>query len=127
MLDPIPSSPSSPDAERSAAFTSHLLQPIGVKAVYGLALRGDDLLAVDPFRGYLLKVDPKTGDAAILNPRHAAEFEQATGLAHWEGRVWIAKGHSIYVTALDEINPVPVITLPYTADGVAVWESTLYV
>lgn len=127
MLDSTPASPASFAAADASAFTSPLLQPIGVKAVYGLALRDADLLAVDPFRGYLLSVDPNTGDAAILNPRHAAEFEQATGIAHWEGRVWIAKGHSVYVTALDEIALVPVLTLPFTADGVAVWENTLYV
>lgn len=85
------------------------------------------MLAVDPFRGYLLRIDPQTSNTAILNPRHAAEFEQATGLAHWEGRVWIARDHGVYVTDLNDIDLKPVLTLPYAADGVALWENTLYV
>jgi transglutaminase-like putative cysteine protease len=104
-----------------------ILQPIGVKALYGLALQGDHLLAVDPFRGYLLRLDPKTSNSEILNPRHAVAFDQATGVAYWQERVWIACGHSVFVTTLADIQPTPVITLPYTADGVAVWENTLYV
>ncbi len=104
-----------------------LIQPIGVKALYGLTLQGESLLAVDPFRGYLLRIDPKTSNLEILNPRHAEAFEGATGVACWQDRVWVAKDHGIFVTPLADINPTPVLTLPYTADGVAVWESTLYV
>ncbi|HIK46521.1 MAG TPA: transglutaminase [Leptolyngbyaceae cyanobacterium M65_K2018_010] len=104
-----------------------IFQPIGVKAIYGMALQGDQLLAVDPFRGYLLRLDPKTDHTEILNPRHAAAFERATGIAHWQDRLWISRDHGVYLTPLSEIQPTLVLTLPYTADGVAVWENTLYV
>jgi outer membrane protein assembly factor BamB len=33
----------------------------------------------------------------------------------------------VLVTSLEDITPTLVLTLPYTADGVAVWENTLYV
>jgi transglutaminase-like putative cysteine protease len=104
-----------------------VLQPIGVKALYGLTFHNNQLLAVDPFRGYLLRIDPKTGNSEILNSRHAAAFEQATGIACWQDRVWVAREHGVFVTTLAEIALSPILTLPYTADGVAVWENTLYV
>ncbi len=104
-----------------------LLQPIGVKALYGLALSGDRLLAVDPFRGYLLRLDPKTDQLEILNSQNAEAFYGATGLACWDEQIWFSCDHTVYTTALSDIQPVPLLTLPYPADGVAVWENTLYV
>lgn len=127
MIDSLPSSASIAISPSTPVGAVPIIQPIGVKALYGLALQGDQLLAVDPFRGYLLRVDPTTSDCAILNPRHAEAFQQATGIACWQDRLWIARDHSVFVTDLAEINPTLVLTLPYTADGVAVWENTLYV
>ncbi|MGF1570247.1 MAG: transglutaminase domain-containing protein [Nodosilinea sp.] len=125
MLESL-SSASSVSASASTV-AAPIIQPIGVKALYGLALHHDQLLAVDPFRGYLLRVDPKTSNLEILNPSQAAAFEQATGIACWQDRLWFTRDHSVFVTPLATIQPTPVLTLPYTADGVAVWENTLYV
>ncbi|NJL47251.1 MAG: transglutaminase [Leptolyngbyaceae cyanobacterium SM2_5_2] len=111
----------------ASVVTSAVLQPIGVKALYGLAFHGNGLLAVDPFRGYLLRLDPKTGNSKILNSSRGAAFEQATGIACWQDQIWVAREHSVFVTALASIELRLVVTLPYTADGVAVWENTLYV
>ena len=122
------SSSSSALAQSSVmADVPSMIQPIGVKALYGLTLVGDYLLAVDPFRGYLLRIEPRTGNTQILNSREAEAFEGATGVAHWQGKVWIARDHEILVTPLDTIQLTPVVTLPYPADGVAVWQNTLYV
>jgi len=104
-----------------------IIQPIGVKALYGLTLVDDYLLAVDPFRGYLLRIDPETGNTQILNSREAESFEGATGVAHWQGKVWVARDHEVLVTGLDDIQLMPVLTLPYPANGLAVWDKTLYV
>jgi transglutaminase-like putative cysteine protease len=104
-----------------------IIQPISVKALYGLTVVEDYLLAVDPFRGYLLRIDPRTGNTQILNSREAESFEAATGVAHWQGKVWVARGHEVLVTDLDDIQLTPVLTLPYPADGLAVWDKTLYV
>jgi transglutaminase-like putative cysteine protease len=112
---------------RGGSLADTLLQPIGVKAIYGLALRGDDLLAVDPFRGYLLRLNPSTDQIAILNAQNAEAFYGATGLACWGDRLWFCRDHGVYTTPLDAIAPRLVLTLPYPADGVALWESTLYV
>jgi transglutaminase-like putative cysteine protease len=125
MLDSVASPPSV--ASTAAASSPSIIQPIGVKALYGLAIAGDALLAVDPFRGYLLRIDPLTGNTQILNSCQAEAFERATGIAHWQGQIWFVRDHIVYTTPLDALDPQPVLTLPYTADGVAVWENTLYV
>jgi hypothetical protein len=125
MLDSVASPPSV--ASTAAASSPSIIQPIGVKALYGLAIAGDALLAVDPFRGYLLRIDPLTGNTQILNSCQAEAFERATGIAHWQGQIWFVRDHIVYTTPLDALDPQPVLTLPYPADGVAVWENTLYV
>lgn len=119
-----------PDPSISLALPlagASLLQPIGVKALYGLALQGDHLLAVDPFRGYLLRIDPKTEQVAVLNTSQAEAFYGATGIACWQDRLWFSCDHTVYTTSLSAMQPEPVVTLPYPADGIAVWENTLYV
>ena len=120
---------SSPTSVQSSVIvdTPSIIQPIGVKALYGLTLVDDYLLAVDPFRGYLLRIDPGTGNTQILNSREAESFEGATGVAHWQGKIWVARDHEVWVTDLDDIRLSLVLTLPYPADGLAVWENTLYV
>lgn len=127
MLDSPSSLQVSPSPLPLASGFLPIVQPIGVKALYGLALAGQDLLAVDPFRGYLLRIDPQTNNVTILNTLQAEWFERATGLALWEDTLWFTRDHNVLVTPLHAIAPTPVITLPYTADGVAVWENTLYV
>lgn len=112
----------------SPPIPSQLIQPIGVKALYGMAFQEDALLALDPYRGYLLKIDPLTNNAAILSAPQAGTFERATGLALWEDRLWFAQDNSVLTCALADLaNPQRIITLPYTADGVAVWENTVYI
>ncbi|HEY9764404.1 MAG TPA: transglutaminase family protein [Trichocoleus sp.] len=122
-------SPASSQASATASelVPNRLVQPIGVKALYGLAYQETALLAVDPYRGYLLRVDPRTDNATILNPQQADSFERTTGLALWEDTLWFTRDHSVFCCRLDDLTPQAVVTLPYTADGVAVWQNTVYI
>lgn len=104
-----------------------LLQPIGVKALHGIAFRQGSLLAVDPYRGYLLEIDPATDGVKILNSKPGANFEGVTGLAVWENSLWFAQDHQVMTCDFDQLVPEVKITLPYTADGVAVWQNTVYI
>lgn len=115
-----------PSVSRVAGFLP-LIQPIGVKAVYGLALDGDHLLAVDPFRGYLVRVDPTTNNVTILSSKHSRWFEGATGLAYVNDTLWFTQGHSVFRATLADLAPTAVVTLPYPVDGIAVWADTLYI
>lgn len=104
-----------------------LIQPVGVKALHGIAFHQGSLLAVDPFRGYLLQIEPLTDGVKILNSKPGASFEGVTGIAVWGNSLWFTQNHKVFTCDFDQMVPRPVITLPYTADGVAVWENTVYV
>ncbi|MBD2313794.1 transglutaminase domain-containing protein [Desertifilum sp. FACHB-1129] len=103
------------------------IRPIGVYMLYGLASRGDKLLSIDALRGYLVEIDPDTDNTTILNPNHLNAFVGATGLAATDERVWFTRDESVYTCTWDDLTPQELIALPYEANSVAVWGSTLYV
>ena len=126
MLETTPTLGSPPEVSSTAGL-HRLIQPIGVKALHGIAFYQNSLLAVDPYRGYLLQIEPNTDGAKILNSKAGAYFENVTGIAVWEDQLWLTQNHQVLTCSLDSLVPRPFITLPYTADGVAVWENTVYV
>jgi hypothetical protein len=103
------------------------IRPIGVYALSGLTVDGDRLLAVDKVRGYLICVDPQTNNTTILNPYHVAEWIEVNGLSLWEDTFWFAKGQEVFWCDRQTLAPTLFKRLSYPVDGVAVWESTVYV
>ncbi|NDJ16364.1 transglutaminase-like domain-containing protein [Myxacorys almedinensis] len=103
------------------------LRPFGVYALHGLATWQDKLIALDYVRGYLLQIDPLNDNTIVLNPHHVERFESATGLAVWEQTIWFTKENSVYYCDTETFLPRLFVTLPYAADGVGVWNSTVYV
>lgn len=103
------------------------IRPFGAYALQGVASDGDKLIALDSARGYLLQIDLQTDSTTILNPNCVGEFEGATGLAIWGETLWFTKVDSVYFCSLTDLTPKHFATLPYDADGIAVWESTVYV
>jgi hypothetical protein len=84
-------------------------------------------MALDAIRGYLLRVNPATDDASILNPLHVEELVGAEALANWQDTFWVAKENSIYFFHLDKLILQHFFTVPYPVTGVAVWQDTVYV
>ena len=103
------------------------IRPIGVYALSGLAIDGDCLLAVDTIRGYLVSIDPHTNNTTILNPYHTADWIDVTGLAVGHETIWLTKGQEILWCNHQTLTPTLFTRLPYPANGVAIWESNLYV
>jgi hypothetical protein len=103
------------------------IRPIGVYALHGLAADGDRLLSLDSVRGYLLQVDGMTDNTVVLNPHHTEQFIDAQGLAIWGDQIWYAREHRIYWCTFKDFTPRQFVTLPYPVNGVAVWQSTVYV
>lgn len=103
------------------------IRPIGAYELHGLVAAEDALIALDAIRGYLLKIDVETHNTRILNAEHVAEFTDATGLALWEQTLWFTREDTVYSCSLADLTPKPFVSLPYPANGVAVWQSTLYV
>jgi transglutaminase-like putative cysteine protease len=122
-----------PDSVTFARSQSQLIaktiQPIGICSLYGIAFQGDILLAIDSKNGYFLEIDRFTSNTKILNPYHWQEFIGATGLAIAGDTLWFTTGQTVYFCSLTQGDwqPQAFVRLPYPANGVAVWESTVYV
>jgi hypothetical protein len=103
------------------------IRPYVAYSLYGLVSFGQDLLAIDPSRGYLLRIDPLTDNTAILNPHHVQTFIGVTGLSLWEGTLWFTQENRVGYCSLTDFIPQDFVNLPYPADGVAVWNTTVYI
>ena len=104
------------------------IRPIGVSALQGLAFHGDTLIAIDSTNGYLLQIDPLSDNTKILNPSRELDFADATGLALLGDTVWLTINDSVYFCPLNGASELQhFVTLPYTANGIAIKDSTIYV
>jgi transglutaminase-like putative cysteine protease len=121
MFDPIAS-----ESFKNTSLSS-TIRPFGALALYGIAFHGDRLIAIDPVRGYLLQIDPGSNNTKILNPHRVADFVGVTGIAFSEDTIWIARENSIYFAKSTDFILRHFLTLPYPANGIAIWQSTVYV
>ncbi|MEO1633987.1 MAG: transglutaminase domain-containing protein [Cyanobacteria bacterium J06631_9] len=121
---------------RSASVSAlATIRPIGVYFLSGLAASETTLLAVDAVRGYLVEVSPSSENTTILNPHSVADWVGASGLAVWQETLWYTKDNSVFVCDFAAqktgrrmlSSSVCFTTLPYEANGVAVWEDKVYV
>ncbi len=103
------------------------IRPFGAAALSGIALSDNSLIAIDSTQGYLLQIDLLSDNTTLLNPDHVEDFLDARGLALQGDKLWFTQGNSVYCCTLADPTPQHFVSLPYSADGVAVWESTIYV
>ncbi len=111
----------------SQMFGQRTIRPIGATDLRGIAFFQDTLIAIDSSKGYLLAINPATDNTTILNPHQTREFTDVTGLAIWEDTLWVTRDNSVYLCKLNSLGLEHFATLPYPANGIAVWESTVYV
>ena len=111
----------------------HTIVPYSVRAIHGIVSFDGGLLAIDPYRGYLLRIDCHTDNTIILNPNQTDEFLGATDLEVRDGVLWFARSDSIYSCplawegdTLKPLRPRRFASLGYPLHGVAVWESAVY-
>lgn len=103
------------------------IRPIGAAALHGIAFVDNKLIAIDTIKGHLLQIDPTNDNTTIINPHATAEFIDVTGIALWEDTLWLTRDDTVYFCQLDDFKLQEFVTLPYPADSVAVWQSTVYV
>ncbi|MFB2833110.1 transglutaminase domain-containing protein [Floridanema evergladense] len=103
------------------------IRPFAAYAIQDISCLGDRLIALDNTTGYLLQINSKNDDSTILNPHQTEEFLDATGLAVWEEKLWFTKDEDVYFCSLTDFIPQLFVSLPYTANGITVWGSTIYV
>lgn len=120
----ISATPTFPTIDQSLRRT---IRPIGAAALHGIAFLENKLIAIDAVKGHLLEIDPTSDNTKILNPNMVSEFVDVTGLALWEDTLWCCCENTVYFCQLGDLTLQPFVTLPYAANGVAVWGSTVYV
>ncbi|EKQ69342.1 transglutaminase-like enzyme, predicted cysteine protease [Leptolyngbyaceae cyanobacterium JSC-12] len=106
---------------------SRTIRPLAACVLQGICFIGNELIALDSIRGYLLKIDPETDNTTILNPLHVDELIGAEGLTVWNNTFWIARENSVYFFDLERFALQHFYTLPYPVNGLAIWEDTVYV
>jgi transglutaminase-like putative cysteine protease len=119
-------SASSISPKQSVRFRT--IRPIGASALQGIAFWGEAAIAIDARSGYLLQIDPLTDNTKILNSARESDFTDATGLAISDGTLWLTVENNVYFCQFDgDLKLQHFVSLPYTANGIAVKESTIYV
>ncbi|NEQ46874.1 MAG: transglutaminase family protein [Leptolyngbya sp. SIOISBB] len=105
------------------------IRPIGVYALSGLATDDDRLFSIDTVRGYLVEIDPQTNNTVILNPHQLEDKDwmDVVGLSFAADTFWFAQDESVFWCDRAILKPTFFARLPYSVDGVAVWESIVYV
>jgi hypothetical protein len=102
------------------------VRPIGVYALSGLITVDDWLWSIDTRRGYLVAIAPETSNTKVLNRDTVADWQGAVGLAVGGDRIWFVKGESVYYCDQQTLTPQQFVSLDYPIDGIAVWESLIY-
>lgn len=116
-----------PNFNVSQMFGQKTIRPVTAATIHGIAFIKDQLLAIDSLKGHLLQIDPVSDNSKILNPHQVKEFTDVTGLAVWEDTLWVTRGNSVYLCKLNSLGLEHFATLPYNADGIAVWDATVYI
>jgi hypothetical protein len=104
------------------------IRPIAASSIHGIVFYAGLLWAIDAQNGYLLQIDPQTNNTTILNTRNWSDFLGATGLAITDDILWFTNREYIYCCSLvtQDFEPQLFWRLDYDIDGIAVWESTIY-
>ncbi|MBE9170288.1 transglutaminase [Pleurocapsales cyanobacterium LEGE 06147] len=118
-----------PHSANSVPFGGRTIRPIAACSIHGITFRGKYLWAIDTRNGYLLEIDPATDNTKILNPHNWSDFVGAAGLAIVDDTVWFTAEENIYFCSLTdkELKPQLFARLGDPAEGIAVWEATVYV
>lgn len=104
------------------------IRPIAASSIYGMVFHEDFIWAIDSNNGYLLQIDPVTDNTTILNTRSWSDFIGATGLAITDNILWFTNGDCVYCCSLvtKDFEPQLFLHLDCEINGIAVWESTIY-
>ena len=104
------------------------IRPIAASSIYGIVFHEGLIWAIDSRNGYLLQIDPHTDNTTVLNTRNWSDFIGATGLAITDDILWFTNRECVYCCSLitKDFEPQLFLRLDYDIDGIAVWQSTIY-
>lgn len=114
--------------KKTAVKASKTIRPIAASSIHGIVFHEGFLWAIDSHNGYLLKIDPATDNTTVLNTHYWSDFIGATGLAITQDILWFTNGQCVYCCSLvtRDFEPQLFLRLADEINGIAVWESTIY-
>ncbi len=113
---------------KKAAETSKTIRPIAANSIYGIVFHQGFIWALDSQSGYLLEIEPETNNTRVLNTHYWSDFLGATGLAITDNVLWFTNRECVYCCSLvtQDFEPQLFLRLDCDIEGIAVWESTIY-
>ena len=113
---------------KKAAETSKTIRPIAASSIYGIVFHQGFIWALDSQSGYLLEIEPETNNTRVLNTHYWSDFLGATGLAITDDVLWFTNRECVYCCSLivQDFEPQLFLRLDCDIEGIAVWESTIY-
>ncbi len=110
------------------------IRPIVATSLDGIAFKNNNLYVIDSRNGYLLKINPDNSTCKIINHSDWEDYIGAKGLCLTETEIWFIARESVYYCAIQWQDGELVIVSPpkhafllsYMANGIAVWENTIY-
>ncbi|MDX2272468.1 MAG: transglutaminase family protein [Cyanobacteriota bacterium] len=112
-----------------------LFRPLGAAALESLTVFDQQLLGLDRHWGYILALDPRSGDLKVLNPRLAPQLRDTYALTVESGSpgyLWVAKEQALYripwtdLGSATQLDPYQVCLLPYAIESLSMGEDGLY-
>lgn len=83
-------------------------------------------ISLDAYTGNLLKIDPLTESATVLNCHTTEQFRDATGISISGDTLWVAKDNGIFYCSMTTFELLPFMELPNKINGIAVSEGAVY-
>ncbi|HEY9767972.1 MAG TPA: transglutaminase family protein [Coleofasciculaceae cyanobacterium] len=116
------------DSNVSVMGNKTTIRPIAASSIHGIVFHEGLIWAIDSHNGYLLQIDPETDNTTIVNTRNWSDFLGATGLAISDNILWFTNRECVYCCSLitKDFEPQLFLRLDNDIDGIAVWESTIY-
>jgi transglutaminase-like putative cysteine protease len=113
-----------------------LIFPIASYVLHGLAITGQQAIALDVYRGYVVQIDLATESATILNSRRAAEWRELLA-DDWQDNLhdiavsgqslWLTLGNRVFCAGMGDFELQLFAELPEAVQGIAVSEGGIYV
>ncbi|WP_017296343.1 transglutaminase-like domain-containing protein [Geminocystis herdmanii] len=111
------------------------IRPIVATYLDGICFKNQKLFAIDSRNGYLLSINPQNSITKIINSSYWQDFIGAKGLCITDDKLWFTNREEIYVCTIAwEEGELKIVTPPqfsfsvsYSANGIAIWENTLYI
>ncbi len=104
-----------------------LIRPLSVSSVYGLVWTEPYLMAVDPRSGYLLAINPETGQTHLANAQQVDSWRSVTGLATNGSETWVLREDQLLRLDKETGQLELVLELEYLADGLAFGQEEWFV